>query len=163
MEFLGEAEFWVAVGLFIFLGVVIWRGVPGVLGKMLDDRSAAIARELEEAKALRQEAETLLASYRAKTKDVESETAAILATAKAEAEQLQIEARAAADALIKRRTKMAEDKIAQAEASALAEVKATAAQAAITAAGKLLGDRITGDKATALADAAIRDLRSRLN
>ncbi len=163
MEFLGEAEFWVAVGLFLFIGVVLWQGVPAVLGRMLDARSAAIARELEEARALRQEAEALLASYRAKTKDVDTETAAILATARAEAEHLQTEARTAAEALIKRRTKMAEDKIAQAEATALAEVKATAAQAAIGAAAQILGERVTGAKATQLADDAIRDLRSRLN
>ncbi|BCW90195.1 ATP synthase subunit b [Alphaproteobacteria bacterium SO-S41] len=158
-----QAEFWVAVGLFLFLAVIIWRKVPGVLAKMLDARAAAIATELDEAKRLREEAQALLVSYRAKAGEAETEAAAILAAARAEADRLQIEGRQSIEALIQRRTKMAEDKIAQAEASALADVKAAAADAAISAAGRLLTGRIDGAKASAISDAAIRDLRASLN
>ena len=158
-----DPTFWVGVGLVLFLALIIWKKVPGVLAKQLDARAAAIAGELCEAKRLREEAQALLVTYQAKAKDAEQEAAAILATAKAEADQLQREGRQQLEALVARRTKMAEDKIRQAEATALSEVKAAAADAAIAAAGNLLSGRIDGAKASSMADAAIRDLRTRLN
>ncbi|MCC6918993.1 MAG: F0F1 ATP synthase subunit B [Alphaproteobacteria bacterium] len=162
-EMLLDPTFWVGVGLVIFIAILIYVKVPGLLARQLDARSAAIAGELNEAKRLREEAEALLATYQARTKDAESEAAAIIATAKTEAQQMQAEARDAVTALIERRTKMAEHKIAQAEATALAEVKTAAAGAAVSAATQILSQRMDGAKATAVADSAIRDLRSRLN
>lgn len=158
-----DPTFWVGIGLVLFFAVVIWKKVPGVLAKMLDARAAAIAAELDEAKRLREEAQALLASYQKKAGEAETEAAEILAQARAEAERMQVEGRQALDALIVRRTKLAEDKIALAEATALADVKAAAADAAVTAAGALLTQRIDGAKSSAISDAAIRDLRTRLN
>lgn len=162
-HFYQDPTFWVGVGLVIFLAVVIWKKVPGVLGKQLDARAAAIAAELDEAKRLRQEAQALLVTYQKKAGEAEAEAAEILAAANAEAARLKTETADQLAALIARRTKMAEDKIAQAEASALADVKAAAAEAAIGAAARLMSDRIDGAKASSLADASIRDLRTRLN
>ena len=114
-----DTHFWVAVGLFLFFALVIWKKVPGVLAKQLDARAAAISSELDEAKRLREDAAALLATYQAKAKEAEGEAAAILAAAQADAACLQAEGKAALEALVARRTKMAEDKIAQAEASAI--------------------------------------------
>lgn len=163
MSILEDSSFWVAVGLFLFLAVLVWKKVPGVLAKQLDERSAAIARELDEAQRLREEAQALLATYQSKAKDAEREAAEILTTARAEADRLQVESREALEGLIARRTKMAEDKIRQAEASALTEVKTAAANAAISAASTILTQRMDTTKASALSDNAIRDLRSKLN
>lgn len=65
--------------------------------------------------------------------------------------------------MIERRTKQAEDKIAQAEAQAAADVRAAATAAAVTAAERLLKDRIDEPRAEALADAAITELRMKLH
>ena len=43
-----------------------------MLNKMLDDRAAGIKADLEEARALREEAQALLATYERKHKDVQS-------------------------------------------------------------------------------------------
>lgn len=163
MELLANHEVWVAVGVVIFIGIVLWKGVPGMVGKQLDARTATIARELDEAKRLRAEAEALLASYKTKAGDAEREAAAILAGAQEEAELMQAEGRQQLEALIVRRSQMAENKIRLAEAQAVADVKSTAAEAAIAAARTILTQRIDAPKANTLADAAIRDLRARLN
>ena len=47
MEMLNDPEFWVAVGFVLVIALLIWKGVPGMVGKMLDQRSAEIAAELE--------------------------------------------------------------------------------------------------------------------
>jgi F-type H+-transporting ATPase subunit b len=158
-----DPAFWVGVGLLIFLAVIIWKRVPAALAKQLDNRSAAIANELAEAKRLRTEAENLLSSYKTKAAEAEKEAADILAAARNEASQLEKESKVQLEALIARRTKMAEGKIRQAETTALAEVKSAAAEAAVAAAASLLGSRMDGAKASTMTDAAIRDLRARLN
>ena len=61
MEFLVEPEFWVAVSFFLFVAVVLYLGVHKKIATVLDARAATIAKELDEARRLRQEAEKVLA------------------------------------------------------------------------------------------------------
>ena len=50
-----DANFWVAVTFFAFVGLVFYFGVPGMVISALDKRSDDIAKELEEARKLAQE------------------------------------------------------------------------------------------------------------
>lgn len=158
-----DPTFWVAVGTAIFIGVVVWRRVPQMVGKMLDDRAGAIRAELAEAKRLREEAEVLLKEYRAKTANAAQEAQAIIDAAKASAERMAADARAQLAVQIERRGKMAEQKIAQAEAEAIADVRAAATTVAVTAAAEVIGKRTTEAKGDALIETAIRDLRTKLH
>ena len=124
MELLRDPEFWVGIGTLIFLGIVLWKRVPALVASSLDARAAAIAKELEEARRLRAEAEALLAEYQEKRAAADQEASSIVAEAKAEAERFGAESRAAITAQIARRGKQAEQKIAQAEAQAVADVRA---------------------------------------
>ena len=136
---LHEAEFWVALGFFAFLGLLGYLGVHRMLAKSLDDRAARIKAELDEARKLREEAAQLLADYQRKRQEAEGEAQGIIEGAKAEAERMAAEAKAKVEEFVARRTKMAETKIAQAEAQAAAEVRGAAAEAAVAAAEKILG------------------------
>ena len=88
-----DPTFWVAVGTVLFILVLIWQKVPGMVAKMLDKRAAAIKAELDEAKRLREEAEVLLKQYRAKTAGAQQEAQAIIEAAKASAERMAADAR----------------------------------------------------------------------
>src|SRR5262249_54328732 len=147
MELLGDPEFWVGIGTLVFLGIVLWQKVPSKVARSLDARAEEIAKELGDARKLREEAETLLAEYRKKFASAEEEAGAIVAEAKGEAQRYANEARAAIKAQIERRAKQAEDKIAQAEAQAMAEVRALAADAAVAAAEKLIAARLDDSRA----------------
>src|SRR4051794_15660289 len=94
MEPFRDPEFWVGIGTLIFIAIVLWQKVPALVAKSLDARAAAIAKELDDARRLRGEAETLLAEYQKKRATAESEAGAILAEAKAEAERYAAESRA---------------------------------------------------------------------
>jgi F-type H+-transporting ATPase subunit b len=137
--------------------------VPNMLLKHLDDRSARIKAELDEALKLRKEAEAVLADYRRKQSEAEQVAVSIIENARVEAERLAMEAKAKVEDFIARRTKMAESKIAQAEAQALADVRAAAADAAVAAAEKILMDTTHGPAAEALVAQGIRDLKAKLN
>ncbi len=160
---LHEAEFWVALGFIVFLGLLGYLGVHRQVAKSLDDRAARIKAELDEAKKLKDEAMGLLADYQRKRGEAEHEAADIIAGAKAEAERLAADARAKVEEFVTRRTKLAETKIAQAEAQAAADVRAAAAEAAVAAAEKILAQQAKGELASALVAKGIEDVRKKLN
>jgi F-type H+-transporting ATPase subunit b len=158
-----EAETWVAIGFLVFVAMLLSIGVHRTIGKALDDRSARIKAELDEARKLRDEASALLAEYQRKRREAEGEAQEIVSGAKAEAERLAIEAKARIEEFVSRRTKMAETKIAQAEAQAAADVRAAAAEAAVAAAEKILRQETKGELASRLIARGIDDVGKKLN
>ncbi len=64
---------------------------------------------------------------------------------------------------MERRTKAAEEKIARAEAQAVADVRAAAVDLAVKASESILKGKLAGEAGTSLLDAAIRDLKGKLN
>ena len=158
-----EPETWVALAFVLFLAGLGYIGVHRMLAKALDERSARIKAELDEARKLKDEAAQLLADYQRKRSEAESEAQEIIAGAKAEAERLAIEAKTKIEEFVARRTKMAETKIAQAEAQAAADVRSAAAEAAVAAAAKMLGQEATGKLAGDLIAKGIDDVRKKLN
>ena len=84
----GYPEFWVLVSFLLFMGILIWKGVPGLIGQALDKRANTIRAELDEARRLREEAQQLLADYQRKTREAEDEAKSIVEAAKREAERL---------------------------------------------------------------------------
>jgi len=163
MEMLHDPEFWVAVGFVMVIALLLWKGVPGMVGKMLDQRAAVIAAELEEARRLRTEAAALLADYQKRAAGAEAEARSIVAAATAEAAQFQKDSRAALEAQIARRAAAAQDKIAQAEAAALNEIRGLAADTAVNAAQKLIAARLDEARAKDLITDSIKGLSDKLN
>ncbi len=153
-----NATAWVSLAMVILLLVALWKKVPTVMGRSLDERIAAIRAQLAEAEAVRKEAEELRASYEKKLKDAEGEAAAIRKAAEQEAAQLLEKSQAETEALITRRQAMAEDKIAAAERSAIADLRAKAAAAAATAAQALIAEKHDAESDTKLVDSAISKL-----
>jgi len=160
---LREAETWVAIAFLLFVGVLIYYRVHTTVLNALDQRSARIKAELDEARRLKAEAQALLTEYQRKQAEAEHEAAEIIAGAKAEAERMAVEAKAKMEDFLARRTKMAETKIAQAEAQALADVRAAAADAAVAAAGKVLAQTVKGKLADELIDKGVAELKTKLN
>lgn len=158
-----SAEFWVAVSFIIFLGILLYYKVPGLLAKALDDRAAAIRRELDEARRLREEAQALLADYEKKHRNAAEEAQTIVENAKREAEGIAAEMRANLTESLARRTRLAEEKIARAEAQAVNDVRAAAVERAIAAAERLLREKAAGAGGAQLIDQGIRDLKTQLN
>jgi F-type H+-transporting ATPase subunit b len=163
MDFIFEPEFWVAVSFFIFLGGAIYLGVHKKVASALDARAAAIAKELDEARHLREEAEKVLADYRRKQGDAAKEAEDIINLAKKEAEEMAAETRAAMAEQFARRMKLAEDKIARAEAEALREVRTAAAEAAVAAAQAVITAKLTPELADSLVTQGISALKTKLN
>lgn len=155
--------FWVGVSMAILLALMVRAQVPGMITKALDDRAAGIKADIEEARRLREEAEKLLADYKRKHADAETEAKLIVDNARREAEAMAAEAQRNLKDGIERRTKLAEDKIARAEAQAVSEVRAASVDVATSAAERLLAERMAGTGGSGLVDQTIRDLKGKLN
>jgi len=133
-----DATAWVALAMFAFIAILIWKKVPALIGGALDKKIATIRSQLDEAARLRAEAEALKGEYESKIASVAKEADAMRAAAEQEAADLIGAAQVEAEALVVRRQKMAEDKIGAAERAAVADVRARAAAAATAAAGALI-------------------------
>ena len=163
MELLRDPEFWIAVGFVMVIALLMWKGVPAMVGKMLDQRAAIISAELDEARRLRAEAAALLADYKKRAAGAEAEAQIIVADARKEAVRFSEESRAALKAQIARREAAAKDKIAQAEAAALNEIRTLAADTAVNAAQKLIAARLDETRAKSLIADSIKGLGDKLN
>jgi F-type H+-transporting ATPase subunit b len=162
MEFGINAEFWAIVALVIFVGVVIYLRVPRLINNTLDTQIRKIEADLAEAERLRTEAKALLDSYANKRAQAEAEAQGNDTAAREDADRLAKEAATALEALIVRRTRAVEEKIAQAEQQAVAEVRGRSADVAVEAARQIL-TRQMAEKGEALIGQAIQDVGAKLN
>src|SRR6056297_4125425 len=160
---LANTDFVVSIAFLVFIGILLYFKVPALVGGMLDKRADSIKSELDEAKALREEAQSLLASYERKQKEVQEQADRIIAHAKSEANEAADQAKEDIKASIKRRLKAAEDQIASAETSAIREVRDEAVRIAIGAAKDVVAKNMTAADGNKLIDEAISDVDAKLH
>jgi len=146
---------WVALAMAVFIAILLWKKLPATVAKGLDSQIAAIRKQLDEAKALRAEAEALRAEYAAKIAGAEKDAAAMLDHARHEADAIVTKAEADTATMIVRREKMAQDKISAAERAAVDGLRAQAADAATSAARSLIAQNHGAGADKALVDTAI--------
>ena len=160
---LRNTDFVVLVSFLVFIGVLVYFKVPGLLAGLLDKRAAAIRAELDEARALREEAQAVLASYERKHREVQEQADKIVATARREALDAADEAKAKLAASIERRMKAAEDQIASAEAAAVREVRDRAVAVAVAAAGDILAKQMKAADRNRLIEESIAEVQAKLH
>jgi F-type H+-transporting ATPase subunit b len=160
---ISNADFWEWAAFLIVVGLMLYRRVPAFVAAALDARAEGIAKELDQARHLREEAEALLIDYRQKAEHAQAEAETILVQTRAEAERFKSEAQEQLQAQLERRARQAKERIAQAEANAIAEIRAFAADAAAAAAGKIIASRLDATKGDALISGSIGELSAKLN
>jgi F-type H+-transporting ATPase subunit b len=158
-----DATFFALVGLILFLALIAYLKVPGMLTKSLDQRAVTIRNELDEAKRLREEAQQLLAEYQRKRKEAEAEAAQIVAAAEREAAAITEEARHNTEEFVARRNALSEQKIRQAEADAIGAVRSAAVDLAVAAAEKVIALKADAATQQALFSDGIATVKTRLN
>ena len=160
---LHNTNFIVLLAFILFVAVLFYFKVPGLIGAQLDKRAEGIKSELDEARALREEAQTILASYERKQKEMQDQADRIVATARTEAAQAAEQAKADLQKSIARRLAAAEEQIASAEASAVKEVKDRAVTVAVAAAREVIASQIKAADANKMIDDAIATVEQKLH
>jgi F-type H+-transporting ATPase subunit b len=149
-----EGEFWVLVAFVTAMAFLVYKVRGAALGA-LDQRSAKIKSELDEAQRLAEEAQKSLAQYQLKQRDALKESEAIIAQARADAERLASQARLDLAAALDRRQRMAIERIALDEAEAVTEVRNQAVEVAVAAVRRILARDLDAKNRSALIDQAI--------
>lgn len=160
---LANSNFVVLISLLIFIGVLVYFKVPTLVGAQLDKRAEGIRSELDEARAIREEAQSLLASYERKQKEVQGQADRIVAHAREEAAAAAEKAKQDLQVSIGRRLRAAEDQIASAEAGAVKEVRDRAIAVAVAAAKQVVAEKITAQQGNKLIDEAISQVEAKLH
>ncbi|WIY26505.1 F0F1 ATP synthase subunit B [Parasedimentitalea psychrophila] len=160
---MSNTNFVVLLGFLLFVGILLYAKVPSMLGGQLDSRAAGIQSDLDDARALREEAQTLLASYERKHKEVQEQADRIVAAARVDASAAADQAKADLESSIARRLASAEDQIISARDAAVKDVRDQAISIAIAAADLVIAKQMTATEANKLIDAAISDVETKLH
>ena len=158
---LHDPTFWTAIAFVIFI-VALFKPVKKALMAGLDSRIEQIRAEVEEAQRLREEAQTLLASYQRKQREAAQEAEDIVNQAKEDAALHRAEARKSLEEMLRRQEALAISKIAQAEAAAVQEVREVAIDLAIAATEKILAEKVRGELSDRIVEKAIGELPQKL-
>lgn len=150
-------EFWIAVSFVIAFGILLKFAGGSVIGA-LDAHGSRIAAQLEEARKLREEAESLLAEQQRKQRDEINDAKDIIAHAHAEAERLSGEAAAELERLVRLRELHARERIAVSEVQAVSEIRRIIAEIAVEAARRALTEHLDEPGRVALIDRSITDV-----
>ena len=160
---LANTDFVVLIGFLVFVGILLYFKAPSKIGALLDARAVAIKAELDEARALREDAQALLASFERKQHEVAEQANRIVAQAREEAERAAAEARDEIRRSVARRLTSAEEQIAAAQAAAIKDVRDRAVQVAVAAAGQVLAGQMTAEQGNRLIDDAIGTVQAKLH
>lgn len=144
---------WIALSFLIFVAL-FFRYLLPLIVKNLDGRAEKIRDQLEQATRLREQAQALLATYKAEQEALLKEAEHIIAAAKADAAALRANAAEELKAAMDRRTQQAKEKIARAEAEAISRIRERIITNASDKARALLASQVSAEtEADALARA----------
>lgn len=160
---LSNTDLIVLMGFCVFVGILLYFKVPSMVGGMLDARADGIKSDLDEARALRDEAQKVLADYERKQKEVQEQANRIVEAAKDEAAAAAEQAKADIKASIARRLTSAEEQLKSAEASAIKEVRDSAIVVAVGAARDVVAKQMTAATGNQLIDDAIAQVDAKLH
>jgi F-type H+-transporting ATPase subunit b len=160
---LASPELWVLVSFVLFVALLVYYKIPEKVATALDNRADRIQTELEEARRLREEAQSILADYQQKRRDAEKEAEDIIAMARREAQSYAEESRKALGESLQRRVKLAEEKISRAEDQAVQDIRSRSADVAVLAAESIIARELQGKSAEDLVTKGIKELSAKLN
>ncbi len=160
---LANTNFIVLLAFLLFVGVLVYLKVPRLLAGLLDKRAEGIRAELEEAKALREEAQTVLAGFERKQLEVQEHSERIVERAKEEARTAAAKAKEDLKVSVARRIAAAEEQISSVRAKVEKEVRDEAIRVAVAAARKVIASNLTPEARGRLIDEAIVTVETRLH
>ena len=161
-SFWASPSLWVSVSFFIFVIVLArpaWVFVRNAIDKKIDE----ITDRINDATALREEAQDMLAKNKRKVVEVEQETEKILVKAREEAQTIKEKLIFELEERLRRKEKLASDRIKQSETDAVESIRLITIEIAINAT-KIILDKEVGKKENMkLIEQAIDELPHKLN
>ncbi len=150
---------WVAIAFILFF-VLVWKKGKKAIVSLLDERSALIAKELNEAKSLKEEALEELRLALQNQKNVSDEAENIIKDAKETAKKIQEEANLKSLEIIKRKEEQAKQKILSLEAKAVKNIREITSRIVIDASRTYIQDKLDNKEKINLISKSSNEIKS---
>jgi len=159
MSFFGDPASWVLVAFIIFVILALVAKAPSMIAKILDSEIERIKNELNDARKLKEDANSLLADYERKVQNAQKEIEKILDQAKTTAKNHDESARKKVEEYIKRAEQQSIEKITQTEKMALSRVNQEIVSNSIEVAEKIVSENITQDNSKKLFSQSVQQIK----
>lgn len=141
-----DASFWVAISFIAFCLILIYKKIPQLINKLLEDKINEIKSEIENTKNLKIESEQLLKKYKDKIQDAQVESKNILISEKKDAENFIKESENKFEQLMINKKKSLEQKLEQMRIRAIKDIQYISNKIALEAVRKIILDPANIDK-----------------
>jgi len=133
-----DAAFWVAISFVTFCLILIYKKIPQLINKLLEDKINEIKSEIENAKNLKIESEKLLKKYKDKIQDAYIESKDILDTEKRDAKTFIKELENKFEQLMINKKKSLEQKLEQMKIKAIKDIQYISNEISLKAVRKII-------------------------
>ena len=154
-SFFSDPSTWVLVAFVIFITIALIIKAPSMITKLLDGEIDKIKSELDNARKLKEEANSLLADYERKVQSSDDEAKAIISRAKEISKKHEEESKLRAEEFIKRAEQQAIEKILRAEKMAISKVNDEIVNNSVYIAEKIISENINEQSADKLVKQSI--------
>ena len=158
-----DATFWVAISFLIFIALLIYKKVPGLINKVLDDKISEIKKKVEESEKLKNDSEKLLSTYQAKLNDSKKECDLILQNAKRISDKDTKELTEKFKNNLKSRERSVEEKITNLKNEALKEIELKAAMLSADAVREIMKNEIDEKKRADINFTSVKQSINKIN
>ena len=158
-----DATFWVAISFLIFIALLIYKKVPGLINKVLDDKISEIKKKVEESEKLKNDSEKLLSTYQAKLNDSKKECDLILQNAKRISDKDSKEFTEKFKNNLKSRERSVEEKITNLKNEALKEIELKAAMLSADAVREIMKNEIDETKRADINFTSVKQSINKIN
>ena len=158
-----DATFWVAISFLIFIALLIYKKVPGLINKALDDRISEIKKKVEESEKLKNDSEKLLSTYQAKLNNSKKECDLILQNAKKISDKDTKELTEKFKNNLKSRERSVEEKITNLKNEALKEIELKAAMLSADAVREIMKNEIDEKKRADINFTSVKQSINKIN
>ncbi len=158
-----DATFWVAISFLIFIALLIYKKVPGLINKVLDDKISEIKKKVEESEKLKNDSEKLLSTYQAKLNDSKKECDLILQNAKRISDKDSKELTEKFKNNLKSRERSVEEKITNLKNEALKEIELKAAMLSADAVREIMKNEIDEKKRADINFTSVKQSINKIN
>ena len=141
-----DASFWVAISFIAFCLILIYKKIPQLINKLLEDKINEIKSENENKKKLKKKSEQLIKKYKDKIQDAQVESKNILVSEKKDAENFIKESENKFEQLMINKKKSLEQKLEQMKIRAIKDIQYISNKIALEAVRKIILDPANIDK-----------------
>jgi len=141
-----DAAFWVAISFILFCLILIYKKIPQLINRLLENKIDEIKSEIENTKNLKLESEQLLKKYKDKIQDAHIESKNILTSEKKDAENFIRESESKFEQLMINKKKSLQQKLEQIKITAIKDIQHISNKIALEAVRKIILDPANIDK-----------------